>query len=157
MRASNAIKIAVTVVALIALVAVWKSFYIVRPDQFVIVTKFGDPIDEKHEPGVFFLVPFVQDARYLDRRVRGWDDVAKNTNTSELKPIDFTVFARWQIDPSAGGPTRYYTAVGVDQRAHASMDSVVTMRIPAAIREHRLASIVRDRGRGFGARGQSGL
>ncbi len=147
----------VVAVVLALVVAAWMSVYIVRPDQIVVVTAFGDPIEEKREPGLYFLTPVLQDARYLDRRVRGWDDVARNTNTSELKPIDFTVFARWQIDPSPGGPTRFYTAVGTDQRAEANMNSVVTKRIQAAIREHRLASIVRDKGRRFAARAASDL
>jgi len=130
-----------------------KSFYIVRPDQFVVVTKFGEPIDEKRDPGLYFLVPFVNEARYLDNRVQGWDDVGKNTMTSELNPIDFVAFARWQVDPSEDGPTRYYKAVGDSKRAHASMDSIVTGNIQAAVREHKLASIVRDKGRRFEARG----
>ncbi len=145
------------VLAVVAFILLWNSFYIVRPDQFVVVTQFGDPIDEKRDAGIFFLVPFVQDTRYLDSRVRGWDDIARNTNTAELKPIDFTAFARWRIDPSLGGPTRFYTAVRDDQRAHRSMDSVVTKRIQAAIRENRLASIVRDKGRSFAARAASDL
>jgi membrane protease subunit HflC len=150
--------IALPIIALlVAFIVLSKAFYIVRPDQFAVVTAFGDPIDEKHEPGLYVLIPFFQDVRFLDSRVRGWDDIAKNTNTSELKPIDFTVFARWHVDGSQGGPTRFYTAVGDDRRAHASMDSVVTKRIQAAIREHRLASIVRDQGRSFGARATSDL
>jgi membrane protease subunit HflC len=143
--------------ALVVLVSAWKSVYIVRPDQFVIVTKFGDPIEERRDPGAYVLVPFFHETRYLDSRVRGWDDIARNTNTAELKPIDFTVFARWQIDPSPGGPTRFFVAVGTDQRARANMNSVVTKRIQAAIREHRLASIVRDKGRSFAARAASDL
>ena len=147
-----------TVLLILALlVTASNSFFIVRPDQFVVVTKFGDPVDEKREAGFYFLIPFFEDARYLDNRVRGWDDVAQNTNTAELKPIDFTAFARWEIDPTEGGATRFYTAVGDDRRAHASMDSVVTKRIQAAVREHRLATIVRDKGRSFDARASSDL
>lgn len=147
----------VVALALVAFVIAWMSVYIVRPDQIVVVTAFGDPIQERSEPGLYFLIPILEDARYLDSRVRGWDDVARNTNTSELKPIDFTVFARWQIDPSPGGPTLFYTAVGTDRRAEANMDSVVTKRIQAAIRAHRLASIVRDKGRQFAGRAASDL
>ncbi len=143
--------------AAVGLFILWNSFYIVRPDQFVVVTQFGEPIDERRDAGIYFLVPFVQDTRYLDSRVRGWDDIARNTNTAELKPIDFTAFARWRIDPAPDGPTRFYTAVRDDNRAHLSMDSVVTKRIQAAIRENRLASIVRDKGRSFAARAASDL
>lgn len=153
----NHLKIIVALVVLGLVLTAWKSFFIVRPDQFAVVTQFGDPVDEKREPGLYFHLPWIQDARYLDNRVRGWDDITKNTNTSELKPIDVTAFARWQIDPAPGGATKFYTAVGTDQRAHGSMDSIVTKRIQAAIREHRLASVVRDKGRSFAAREASDL
>ena len=153
----SVLRIIAAVVAVGLLLTVWKSFYIVRPDQFVVVTRFGDPIDEKRAPGLYFLVPFVEDPRYLDSRVRGWDDITRNTNTAELKPIDFTAFARWRIDEAEGGPIHFYTAVGDDRRAHAGMDSIVTKRIQAAIREHRLASIVRDKGRSFAARATADL
>ena len=99
---NNSLVLAVVVIGALLLV-VFKSFYIVRPDQFVVVTQFGDPMEERRDPGIYFLIPFVQDARFLDNRVRGWDDIATNTNTAELKPIDFTAFARWEIDPEAGG------------------------------------------------------
>lgn len=149
--------ILLALLGIFVLVILWKSFYTVRPDQFVIVTKFGDPVDEKRSPGLYFLIPFIEQPRYLDNRVRGWDDLAQNTNTAELKPIDFTAFARWRIDESEGGPIRFYTAVGTDRRAKSNMDSVVTKRIQAAIRENRLASIVRDKGRSFAARASSDL
>ena len=154
MRASRIVALAIVSLTVFLL---WKSFYIVRPDQFIVVTQFGDPIDEIRAPGLYFLVPLVQDARYLDSRVRGWDDITRNTNTAELKPIDFTAFARWRINPAEGGPTHFYTAVGSDRGAHASMDSIVTKRIQAAIREHRLASIVRDKGRSFAGRASADL
>ncbi len=150
-------RIVIIVLVLVIFVSGWASFYTVRPDQVVVLTQFGDPIDESREPGLYFLVPFLQDPRYLDSRVRGWESISRNTNTSELKPIDFTAFARWQIDPVPGGPTRFYTAVGTDTQAHRSMDSVVTKRIQAAVREHRLATIVRDKGRSFAARAASDL
>ena len=150
-------KIIILLVVIALGVTAWKSFFIMRPDQVVVVTQFGEPVDEMLDPGVYFLIPWVQDARYLDARVRGWDDITRNTNTSELKPIDVTAFARWQIDPRPGGPTKFYTAVGTDIRAHGSMDSIVTKRIQAAIREHRLASVVRDKGRSFAAREASDL
>ncbi len=150
-------RIVAIVVVAVLLVTAWKSFYIVRPDQFIVVTQFGDPVDEKRSPGFYLLAPFIQDLRVLDSRVRGWDDITKNTNTAELKPIDVTAFARWRILPTEGGPIKFYTAVGTDRRAHAGMDSIVTKRIQAAIREHRLASVVRDKGRHFGARASSDL
>lgn len=177
-----------TIIALLVLflglIVLQQSAFIVRPDQFAIVTEFGDPrsvIAEEFcadpgadptealgpegqeggckerayrtSPGLYFLTPFVQDVRYLDARVRGWDDVAKDTKTVELRTIDFTAFARWRIS----NPLRFYTAARTNKRAMAGMDSIVTARIQAAIREHKLASIVRDSGRRFEARAELDL
>ena len=36
--------VTIAAVTLVALLVVWKSMYIVRPDQVVVVTKFGDPL-----------------------------------------------------------------------------------------------------------------
>ena len=132
------------------LLTAWNSFFIVRPDQYAIVTEFGEPKQVVTESGLFIKVPFIQEARYLDARVRGWDDTARDTKTAELRTIDFTAFARWRIAESE--VLKYYQAVRTEQRAHAAMDSIVTARIQATVREQRLASIVRDEGRAFDER-----
>ncbi len=134
----------------VGVVTAFNSFFIVRPDQYAIVTEFGEPKQVVTESGLFVKVPFIQEARYLDARVRGWDDTARDTKTAELRTIDFTAFARWRIAEEE--VLKYYQAVRTEQRAHAAMDSIVTARIQATVREQRLASIVRDEGRAFDER-----
>ena len=36
--------VTVAVATVVSVVAVWKATFIVRPDQVVVVTKFGDPV-----------------------------------------------------------------------------------------------------------------
>ena len=134
----------------VGVVAAWNGFFVVRPDQYAIVTEFGEPTQVVTDPGLYFKVPFIQEARYLDARVHGWDDTAHDTKTAELRTIDFTAFARWRI--AKDGVLKFYQAVRTEQRAHASMDSIVTARIQATVREHKLASLVRDEGRAFDKR-----
>ena len=139
--------IAVAVVAVLAgVIIVWQGAYIVRPDQFALVLEFGEVVADKREPGLYFKVPFVQDVKYLDRRVRGWDDDGKDVKTKELKPIDFRAFARWRIVD----PQKFYERVRDEKRAHASMDSIVTAQIQATVRESKLGELVRNSDRDFG-------
>ena len=159
------VKATVAIVVLAGLLSLWNAVFIVRPDQFCIVTQFGEPkrvIGDDEPAGLYFMTPFVQSVRYLDRRVHGWDDSSRDTKTLELRTIDFTAFARWRIDPTHhdegdSGPLRYYKAVRTEQRAAAVMDSIVTARIQAAVRQEHLASVVRDTGRTFDERAELDL
>ncbi|MCA9634380.1 MAG: hypothetical protein KC766_42330, partial [Myxococcales bacterium] len=172
-------KIGIGVVVLIVLVlVVFDGMFIVKPDQFALVTEFGDPVrviyDERcadtpeelaatngectrkevvPAPGLYFKMPLSQDVRYMDARVRNWYDEGNDTKTVELRTIDFEAFARWRIVD----PLRYYTAARTDQRVMAGMDSIVTARIQSVVSEHSLASIVRDRGRRFSLRAKLDL
>ncbi|MFT7581199.1 MAG: membrane protease subunit HflC [Myxococcota bacterium] len=177
------------IVAAVVLLA--NSLFIVKPDQFAIVTEFGKPVDFIQKqgrclqpeqfagktpselpkdactsyqalpaPGLYFKTPFVQDVRYLDSRIQGWRDEARNTKTRELREIDFTAFARWRIVD----PLKFYEATAASgdpvlmvRSAMGHMDSVVTSRIQTRVREKKLASIVRDRGREFEARAELDL
>lgn len=172
------VKWLVALALLIVTVVVFvKGFFVVRPDQFAIVTEFGEPIrtiseascvepkdaDPEsdaclkvlHRPaaGFYFRIPFIQDVRYLDARVRGWDDDATDTKTIELRTIDFVAFARWRI----ADPLKFYTAAKTEKKAMGGMDSIVTARIQTAIRGSKLGAIVRDRGRSFEARASLNL
>ena len=171
----NAIVIGFLLVATV--VVFTKGFFVVRPDQFAIVTEFGEPIrtistkeclepkgadpesdacnNKLHQPspGFYFRIPFIQDVRYLDSRVRGWDDEARDTKTVELRTIDFIAFARWRITE----PLKFYTAAKTEKKAMGGMDSIVTARIQTAIRENKLSAIVRDRGRDYEARASLNL
>lgn len=179
--------IGVLALLVLGIIALFMSAYVVRPDQFAIVTQFGEAVriiqdtrcawtsgdnpcpegqvpdadgvcgecqetDAIPAPGLYFKIPFVQEVQYLDARVRGWDDEGLGTKTKELRTIDFTAFARWRI----ADPLRYYNSTnrGEEKRAMAGMDSIITAQIQTAIREQKLASIVRDRGRRFEKRAE---
>lgn len=165
-------------VAIVAILFLVDGMFVVKPDQFVLVTEFGDPVREifdtvceddgdnhgkttdelaadactrwvkRPAPGLYFKMPLTQDVRVIDARVQGWYDKAEDTKTVELRTIDFKSFARWRVID----PLRFYTSARTVSRVLGGMDSIVTARIQSSIREHKLASIVRDRGREFSER-----
>ena len=141
---SNALVVGL-VIAAVALVALSRSAYVVRVDQFAIITEFGKPVKTLTAPGLYFRIPIVQEVMFLDKRIRGWDDRQENTKTKDGRQIDYTAYARWKIVE----PLAYYKAVGEEKRAHAAMDSIVTGRIQARMRSAKLVSLVRGTGRKF--------
>jgi len=142
---SRPIAISLLVVFIIGLVLASRALFVVRVDQFAIVTEFGDPIRIIDTPGLNFMIPVVQQVKYMDKRIRGWDDTDRDTQTGETHPIEYTVFARWRISDAL----KYYEAVGNVRNAHGHMDSIISDQIQAAVRRHKIASIVRETGRAF--------
>ena len=134
---------AIVVTVLIGIVLIWKGFFIVRPDQFALKTKFGEVVEViancdqssqncSPKPGLYFKLPFIEDVRYMDARVRGWNSVlGKDTKTKSQREIDFIAFARWRIS----NPEAYYiahtkkSAQKTEQAAQASMDSLSLIHI----------------------------
>lgn len=166
MNASNKKWLVAGAIIIFLIVVALKGFFVVRPDQFAIVTEFGEPVQivgqercneagnecwQVPEPGLHFKIPFIQEVRFIDARVRGWNDTGLDTKTVTNREIDFTAFARWRVSD----PLQYYIAhhkgeaERTEQAAHGSMDSIVTTRIQAALRQQRLKSIVRMSDRTF--------
>ena len=59
----------VILLALIALLVISNGLFVVREDQQVIITQFGEPQgDPITEPGLKFKLPFIQQAQVFDRR-----------------------------------------------------------------------------------------
>lgn len=153
LKSKTALIIIGVVVLIAGIVVLWSSTFVVKPHQFAIVTEFGQPVDIVTTPGLNWKAPFVQDVRYLDNRVRGWDDLSIDIKTRELRTIDIEAFARWRISD----PLLFYTRVRDEKRAHANMDSIVTAQIQTKVRETKLASIVRNEGRKFSKREELNL
>ncbi len=153
LKSKTARLVAVLVALVAGIVTTASAMFVVRPHQFAIVTEFGEPVDIILKPGLHWKAPFVQDVRYLDNRVRGWDNRAHDIKTIELRTIDIEAFARWRIHD----PLVFYTRLRDERRALASMNSIVTAQIQSTVREQKLASIVRNEGRKFSKREEMNL
>jgi membrane protease subunit HflC len=80
---------------------VWSSMFTVPEGYQAIVTQFGAPRGEpKQSAGLHFKLPFVQEVRYLDKRVMNWDGEPHQVPTKDQKFIIVDTSARWRIvDP----------------------------------------------------------
>ena len=148
MNRNNAIPVVLALVV-ISLIVASQSVFVLRVDRFAIVTQFGKPVRVLKEPGLYFKVPMIEDVKYLDKRVRGWNDDGTDTKTLDSRQIDYTVYGRWQIID----PLSFYKNAGSDEAAYAGMDSIVTDSLQTQLRSAKLAAIVRETGRAFDARG----
>ena len=97
-------KIIIIVAAVIAeillLSLISSTMYSVGENQFGIVRQFGQVVDIKNDPGLYFKVPFVQEIDYLPKNTQLYDVTPSDVLTSDKKSLVVDSYAIWKIvDP----------------------------------------------------------
>jgi len=136
--------VAIVVVALVALIVLVNSFYVVDMTEQVIVTQFGRPIGAPiTEPGLKIKAPFVQKANVFDKRVLEWDGNPSQIPTKDKKYIWVDTFARWRIVE----PLKFMQSVANEIGAQARLDDVIDAVTRDLITSHDLIEVVRNTNR----------
>ncbi|WP_300614815.1 protease modulator HflC [Dokdonella sp.] len=99
------------VVALVALIVIASSAFVVRADQTAILLQFGRIVKSGYEPGLHFKIPLLQQVQRFDRRILTLESPPERTLTSEKKDVNIDFFVKWRISD----PARYYVSVGGDE------------------------------------------
>jgi membrane protease subunit HflC len=91
--------IGVFIVALVALLVLSMSVYTVDQRKAAIKFQLGEVIDVQSRPGLYFLVPFVQNVRLYDTRIQTME--ARDPErflTSENRNVLVDSFVKWKVD-----------------------------------------------------------
>jgi len=136
--------VAALVVALLALIVLSNTFYVVDMTQQVVVTQFGKPIgDPVKDPGLKLKVPFIQKVNTFDKRVLEWDGSPRQVPTRDKRYIWVDTFARWRI----ADPLKFMQSVTDEIGAQARLDDVVDAVTRDLITSHNLIELVRNTNR----------
>ena len=86
--------IAIFVIAVLA----GSSLFVVREGQQALITQFGRIVGEpRTQAGLYFKLPFIQEARYFEKRIISWDGDPNQIPTKDQKFILVDTTARWRI------------------------------------------------------------
>lgn len=87
--------------AIVALLFVaLSSLYIVDERKQAIILQFGQVVDVKQDPGLFFKLPFVQNVVYYEDRILPLDTLPLEVTPLDERRLMVEAFARWRIiDP----------------------------------------------------------
>ncbi|MFC2123357.1 protease modulator HflC [Bacteroidota bacterium] len=98
------------------------SAFIVKEKDQVVVTQFGRPIGKAiTEPGMYFKVPFIQDANYFEKRYMEWNGDPNQVPTKDKKFIFVDTYARWQITD----PLQFFKRLTNERGAHSRIDDIL--------------------------------
>jgi len=90
--------IVVFVVALVALVVLSMSVYTVDQRKAAIKFQLGEVIDVQTKPGLYFMVPFVQNVRLYDTRIQTMEPRdPERFLTSENRNVLVDSFVKWKV------------------------------------------------------------
>lgn len=129
------------VLAFAAFIAVNSSFYIITEGRQAIVTQFGKPVGLPiTKAGVHFKKPFVQDIRYVDKRILNWDGFPNQIPTRDKKYIQVDTTARWLVIDAL----KFIQTVQNEQGAKARLDTILDGHTRNIISGHNLVEAVRN-------------
>ena len=134
----------IIIIAVIACLLVFTSAYIVDETEQVVVTQFGKVMGEtKHAPGLYFKVPFIQQANYFPKNLLHWDGDPGQIPTLDKTYIWVDTFARWKIVD----PIKYFQTVGNLISAQGRLDDIIGPAVRNFISSYKLIETVRTTNR----------
>ena len=108
------------IVAVIALVVVYSSAFIVNQTQQALVLRLGDPLAPITTPGLHWKLPFIDSVVYIDNRILDLENPSQEVIASDQKRLVVDAFARYRIT----NPLRFYQAAGTIEAANSRLATV---------------------------------
>ena len=134
----------IIIIAVIACLLVFTSAYVVDETEQVVITQFGKVMGvTKHAPGLYFKVPFIQQANYFPKNLLHWDGEPGQIPTLDKTYIWVDTFARWKIVD----PIKYFQTVGNLISAQGRLDDIIGPAVRNFISSYKLIETVRTTNR----------
>jgi len=128
-------------ISVAALFLFWNAAFIVPEAQQVIVTQFGRPIGVPiTKAGLHFKIPFIQELRYVDKRILSWDGEPNEVRTGDNKFISVDTTARYQIVDAL----KFIQTVQSEAGARTRLDTILDAATRDIISNHKLVEAVRN-------------
>ncbi len=138
--------VVIVTIAVLALIAVASSAFIVNETEQVIITQFGKPIGKPIvTPGIHFKIPIIQEANFFDKRFLEWDGNPNQIPTKDKRFIWVDTYARWRIKD----PLLFFQRVRNERGAQSRLDDILDGETRNAIAKHVLVELIRSTNREY--------
>jgi membrane protease subunit HflC len=112
----------IAIVAMIILIGLSSSAFIVQEKDQVVITQFGRPVGEAIvEPGMYFKVPLIQVTNYFEKRYMEWNGDPNQVPTKDKRFIFVDTYARWQITD----PLQFFKRLTNERGAQSRIDDIL--------------------------------
>lgn len=138
------IKLGVT--ALVALILLSGTLFIVPQTQQALVVQFGDIKRVVKKPGLNAKIPFVQNVLLFDKRILDFNAqpaefITKNRTTDVEERVVIDAFVRYRITD----PVQFYQAVRDENSLKSRLNSIVLSSMRRVLANHSLSDLLSEK------------
>jgi membrane protease subunit HflC len=134
----------IAVLAIVGLILVFSSAFVVNETEQVVITQFGKPVGQAiTDPGIHFKLPIIQEANFFDKRFLAWDGDPNQIPTKDKRFIWVDSYARWRIVD----PLLFFQRVRDERGAQTRLDDILDGETRNAIANNYLVEIIRSTNR----------
>ena len=127
------------VIALVALMLLGQSLYIIDETQRAVLLRFGAVAETDVRPGLHFKLPIAEEVKKFDARVLTLDSRPETYYTLEKKPLIVDSFAKWRI---VDVPNYYTASSGDETRATRVLQERVNEGLRNAISRRDMHEVI---------------
>jgi membrane protease subunit HflC len=131
------LKIGIFAVALIGLL-IYSTFFIVKETNQAIVLQLGNPKKVYKEAGLYWKIPLIQNAHFLDKRVLDIDAPSEEIIALDQKRIIVDAYAKFIIVD----PLKFYISVGNERVAQSRLSSIINAKIRGVLGKENLVNLI---------------
>ncbi|RKP55441.1 protease modulator HflC [Cohnella endophytica] len=114
-----------TVGAIVFLILLFGSLFIVKEGEFKVVLKFGEAVRVEESPGLYFKIPFIESTSQLPKYQMTYESNPTTILTKDKKPIIVDNYTVWRIkNPQNFLKTAQSVSTGVQRIDEAVFNSV---------------------------------
>ena len=99
-------------IIILTIIFIYSAIFIVDERQVVIKFRLGEIVRSYNDPGLYFMIPFINNIKKYDSRILTMDSKPEQFLTSEKKNVIVDSFVKWRIS----GPENFYRASKGDER-----------------------------------------
>ena len=117
------------------------SLFVLTEGKQAIITQFGKPVGKPIvNAGLHVKVPFMQEARFVDKRILSWDGYPNQIPTKDKKYIKVDTTARYRIIDAL----KFIQTVRNERGAKARLDAILDSATRDVVSNHNLVEAVRN-------------
>ncbi|MBF0498380.1 MAG: protease modulator HflC [Deltaproteobacteria bacterium] len=133
MKAGPTILVVVAVLVLLNM-----AVYSVDQTQQAIVVQLGKPVGDVRGPGLHFMIPFIQQVIFFDKRVLVYDAAPAEILTRDKKNLVVDNFSMWRIVD----PLKFFQTVRDINGAQARLDDIVYSQLRVTLGNFDLTELI---------------
>ncbi len=146
MTTQRRVRLVLISLLLLSLIPLGSSvLYTVDEREMAVILQFGEPVESRTEPGLYFKVPFIQEVQRLPKTLQVWhgtraQEQLVDVPTKDGKKIEVTVWAAWKIND----PVLFVQTLRTEANAESRVKEFVRSHTRDTITSNNLTEVVRS-------------